>query len=162
MGKDTVKDIRIALVGSKQYTNRRKIKDFIFKIKQKYGDSAIIISSGGGRAPNLVAEGRIGIGAEGYVKKYTLEFGLRYEEYPPCHYVWDIYCPLHEKNYGKPIRYNKEGKPILGPNFKKKNLQIAAKASHIVMFVPRGIVWPEEKSIRQYAKKFDKKIIRIE
>ena len=157
MGKDTVKDIRIALVGSWQYTNRRKIKDFIFKIKQQYGDSAIIISSGGGRAPNLVAEGRIGIGAEGYVKKYTLEFGLRYEEYPPYHYEWDMYCPLDKKHYGKPFSVS---------NFNKKNLQIAAKASHIVMFVPRGVKWgkdgKEEIDLLRNAKRFKRKIIRIE
>ena len=150
MGKDT---LRIALVGSVKYQNRKKIKDFIFKIKKQHGDSAIILSSGGGRAPNLIADGRGGIGAEGYVKKYTLEFGLEYEEYPPCHYTWDINCPLSRYNYGK--KFN----PV---NFKKKNKQIVAKASHIVMFIPRGVDWKEEKDIIKYADKFKRKIIRIE
>ena len=154
MGKENLKDIyRIALVGSIKYENRRKIKDFIFRIKNKYGESAIILSSGGGRAPHLINDDRIGIGAEGYVKKYTLEFDLKYEEYPPCHYEWDINCPLDKKNYGKKFS------PI---NFKKKNKQIAAKASHIVMFVPRGVDWKEEKDLRSYAEKFKRNIIRIE
>ena len=90
MGKETVDIYRVAMVGSMKYENRRKIKDFIFKVKKQYGDSAIILSSGGGRAPNLIAEGRGGIGAEGYVKKYALEFGLKYEEYPPFHEVHNL------------------------------------------------------------------------
>ena len=153
MGKETVDIYRVAMVGSMKYENRRKIKDFIFKVKKQYGDSAIILSSGGGRAPNLIAEGRGGIGAEGYVKKYALEFGLKYEEYPPCHYSWDINCPLKKENYGKPFS------PV---NFMKKNKQLAAKSSHIVMFIPRGVEWREEEHLRKYAKKFERKIIRIQ
>ncbi len=30
--------IRVAIVGSRQYTNKKRIQEFIFKLKQKYGD----------------------------------------------------------------------------------------------------------------------------
>ena len=153
MGKETVDIHRVAMVGSIKYENRRKIKDFVYKIKNKYGDAAIILSSGGGRDPKLVGDGRVGIGAEGYVKKYALEFNMKYEEYPPCHYSWDINCPLKEENYGKRFSL---------ANFIKKNKQIVAKASHIIMFIPRGVEWNQEEDLRKYAKKYERKIIRIE
>ena len=34
--------MRIAVVGSRRYENRKKIKDFIFKIKNEYGEKTTI------------------------------------------------------------------------------------------------------------------------
>ena len=31
--------MKIAIVGSRGYTNKRKIKDFIFKLKEKVGEN---------------------------------------------------------------------------------------------------------------------------
>ena len=30
--------MKIAIVGSRRYENKKKIKDFVFKLKQQYGD----------------------------------------------------------------------------------------------------------------------------
>ena len=38
--------MKIAIVGSRKYTNKRKIKDFIFNLKEKFGDELEIISGG--------------------------------------------------------------------------------------------------------------------
>ena len=38
--------MRVAIVGSRRYENKKKIKDFIFKLKQKHGDKTIIVSGG--------------------------------------------------------------------------------------------------------------------
>ena len=38
--------MKIAIVGSRKYENRKKIKDFIFKLKQEKGIGTIIVSGG--------------------------------------------------------------------------------------------------------------------
>ena len=58
--------IKIAIVGSRGYTNTKKIKDFIFKLKEKFGDELEIVS--GGQKD----------GADGLAKKYALEFDMKY------------------------------------------------------------------------------------
>jgi len=65
--------IKIGIVGSRAYTNKRKVKDLVFDIKQKYGDEIEIVSGGQKE------------GADGYAKKYALEFNLNYVKFPPSH-----------------------------------------------------------------------------
>ena len=79
--------MKTAIVGSRRYENKKKIKDFIFKIKQKYGEGATIVSGGCKQ------------GADRYAKKYALELGLQYEEYPPFHEVHNLYCALPQECY---------------------------------------------------------------
>ena len=38
--------MKVAIVGSRRYENKKKIKDFIFKLKQEYGENTKIISGG--------------------------------------------------------------------------------------------------------------------
>ena len=56
MGKDTLK---IGIVGSRKYENRKKIKEFIFKLKNEKGSDTIVVGNGSK------------FGAGKYVKKYT-------------------------------------------------------------------------------------------
>ena len=58
--------MKIAIVGSRKYENRRKIKEFIFKLHERFGDKLTIIS-GGCRD-----------GADKYAKKFALDFGISY------------------------------------------------------------------------------------
>ena len=74
--------MKVAIVGSRQYTNKRRIQEFIFKLKEKYGDKLEIVS-GGQKA-----------GADGYAKKYALEFDTKYSEFPPAHYTYNQHCVL--------------------------------------------------------------------
>ena len=37
--------MKIAIVGSRKYETKRKIKDFIFRIKEKYGEDITIVFS---------------------------------------------------------------------------------------------------------------------
>ena len=76
--------MKVAIVGSRRYENKKKIKDFIFKLKQQYGIDTIVVSGGCKQ------------GADKYAKKYALELGLQYEEYPPFHEVHNLYCSLPE------------------------------------------------------------------
>ena len=133
--------MKIALIGSRRYENRKKIKDFIFKLKKDKGEDTIIVSGGAKD------------GADRYAKKYALELGLQYEEYPPAHKSHNLYCPLHERNYSKPYSVK---------NFFARNKQIAIHSEYVVAFIPRGVDSPGSMSTINYAKKFGKKTLVID
>ena len=132
--------MKIAIIGSRRYENKRKIKEFIFKLKEEYGTDTIIVSGGCKQ------------GADKYAKKYALELGLQYEEYPPFHEVHNLYCPLPESRYSKPysVKY-----------FFARNKIIAGTADIIVGFIPEGVEGKGTMNTISYAKKFKKKFVII-
>ena len=132
--------MKIAIVGSRRYENKKKIKDFIFKLKQEKGVDTIIISGGAKD------------GADKYAKKYALELGLQYEEYPPFHHVHNLYCPLPESRYDKPFSMR---------NFFARNKILVGTSDFIVAFIPEGVEANGTKNVLEYAKKMDKKRIII-
>ena len=132
--------MRIAIVGSRRYENKRKIKEFIFKLKNQYGEKTIIVSGG------------CKTGADKYAKKYALELGLQYEEYPPFHEVHNLYCTMQSSRYGKPFNMK---------NFFARNKIIAGTSDFIAAFIPEGVEANGTKNVLEYAKKFDKKRIII-
>ena len=132
--------MKIAIVGSRRYENKKKIKDFIFKIKQQYGENTIIVSGGCKQ------------GADRYAKKYALELGLQYEEYPPFHEVHNLYCALPESRYDKPFSMR---------NFFARNKILASVSDFIVAFIPEGVEANGTKNVLEYAKKLNKKRIII-
>ena len=133
--------MRIGIVGARIYESKKKIKDFIFKLKQEHGTDTIIISGG---CKN---------GADKYAKKYALELGLQYEEYPPFHEVHNLYCPLPESCYGKQYHVK---------NFFARNKLIAKHSDFIVAFIPNGHVSKGTLSTVKYAEGFGKKTIIID
>ena len=133
--------LKVGIVGSRKYENRKKIKEFIFKLKTDKASDTIIVSGGATR------------GADFYAKKYALELGLQYEEYPPAHKAHNLYCPLHERNYGKPYSVK---------NFFARNKQIAIHSEYVVAFIPRGDDAKGSMSTIDYAKKFGKKTLVID
>ena len=132
--------MKIGIIGSRRYENKRKIKEFIFKLKNQYGDKTIIVSGGCKQ------------GADRYAKKYALELGLQYEEYPPFHEVHNLYCTMPESRYDKPFSMK---------NFFARNKIIAGTSDIIVGFIPEGIEAKGTMNVLEYAKKFDKKRIII-
>ena len=132
--------MKVAIVGSRRYENKRKIKEFIFKLKNQYGDKTIIVSGGCKQ------------GADRYAKKYALELGLQYEEYPPFHEVHNLYCSLPESRYDKPFSMR---------NFFARNKIIVGTSDFIVAFIPEGVEANGTKNVLEYAKKMNKKRIII-
>ena len=132
--------MKVAIVGSRRYENKRKIKEFIFKLKNEYGTDTIIVSGGCKQ------------GADRYAKKYALELGLMYEEYPPFHEVHNLYCGLPESRYGKEYSVK---------NFFARNKIIAGTSDFIVGFIPDGVEAKGTLNTLNYAEKFDKKTIII-
>ena len=132
--------MKVALIGSRRYENKKKIKDFVFKLKQQYGDKTIIVSGGCKQ------------GADKYAKKYALELGLQYEEYPPFHEVHNLYCSLPESRYDKPFSMR---------NFFARNKILVGTSDFIVAFIPEGVEANGTKNVLEYTKKLNKKRIII-
>ena len=132
--------MKVAIVGSRRYENKKKIKDFIFKLKEQYGEKTIIVSGG------------CKSGADRYAKKYALELGLQYEEYPPFHDVHNLYCTMPSSRYGKPYSMK---------NFFARNKIIAGTSDIVVGFIPEGVESNGTNSTLKYAEKFGKKTIII-
>ncbi len=133
--------MKVAIVGSRRYENRTKIKKFIFRLIEKYGKMVTIVSGG------------CNDGADRYAKKYALELGAQYREYPPFHEVHNLYCVLPENCYSKPynVKY-----------FFVRNKQIAQNSDIVVGFIPQGIKSDGTLSTLKYAKQFNKKVMVID
>ena len=131
--------IKIGIVGSRSYTNKKKIKDLIFKIKEKHGEMEEIVS-GGQRE-----------GVDGFAKKFTLEFDMNYVEFPPSHYNWNMHCKLPATQYNKPYYVS---------NYFKRNKQIAEYSDMVIAFIPDGVESRGTMSTVEYAKK-EKKLVEI-
>jgi len=80
----------IGLTGSKTFENKRKIKEFIFKLKEYKETEVTIIGMG-----DL-------LGADKYVKKYALEMGFIYKEMNAPHTVKNLYSLMSDAYYDKP------------------------------------------------------------
>ena len=132
--------MKVGIVGSRRYENKKKIKDFIFKLKNEYGETTKIISGGCKE------------GADRYAKKYALELGLQYEEYPTFHEVHNMYCTISESRYSKPYSVK---------NFFARNKIIAGTCDIVVGFIPEGMEARGTMSTIRYAEKFGKKTIII-
>ena len=132
--------MKIGIVGSRRYENKKRIKDFIFKIKREKGVDTTIVS-GGCRD-----------GADRYAKKYALELGLQYEEYPPFHEGHNLYCTIPSHRYGQPYSVK---------NFFARNKIIAGTCDIVVGFIPEGVKSNGTNSTLKYAEKLNKKTIII-
>ena len=129
---------RVGIVGSREYTNRRKIKQFVYKLKEKFGEDVEIISGGQKQ------------GADGYAKKFALEFDMKYVEFPPRHYTYNQHCILEESHYGK--RYYPK-------NFFDRNKQIVEYSDYIVAFMIKDKQSSGTMNTIETAQKMNKKVI---
>ena len=81
--------MKIGITGSNKYQHKRKIKEFLFKFKDQ---SDIDIICRGNKD-----------GADKYIKKYALEFGLNYVEVPAAHTSRSLYSQLPDAYFNKPF-----------------------------------------------------------
>ena len=81
--------MKIGITGSSVYEDKRKIKEFIFKLKNH--DNIEIVTRGNKD------------GADKYIKKYALEFGVTYIEVPVAHTSRSLYSQLPDLYFNKPF-----------------------------------------------------------
>lgn len=134
----------IGIVGSRRYQAGSKIRKFIYQLNKRAlsENKKLIICSGG--QPK---------GADGFARKYALEFDIKYIEFPPAHYSHNQFCIL-SSHY-----YNKEYRPFY---FFDRNTQIAELSDKIVAFIPERIKLEESRGTNDTcnkAKKLGKKVI---
>ena len=109
--------MKVAIIGSRDYQNIRKLKDTLFNLKQKFGDSLIIISGGAQ------------YGADKFARKYSLEFGIKYKEFNPAHTTKNLYSAMSDNYYNKPYHVSQ---------FHHRNMLIARDCDVMMAFIPNG------------------------
>jgi len=132
--------MKVALIGSREYENIRKIKDTLFQLKQKFGDKLIIISGG---AKN---------GADKYARKFALEFGIRYKEFNPAHTIKNLYSAMSETYYEKPYHVSQ---------FHHRNMLIARDCDVMIAFIASNGSSSGSMSAVKQAKKLNKPVTLI-
>jgi len=63
---------KVAVIGNKNWQNRRKVQETLRGLKNKF-DDLLIVGAGGNE------------GANSMIRKYALEFGMNYKEYNPSY-----------------------------------------------------------------------------
>ena len=134
------KGMKIGIVGSRLYENKRKIKETIFELKRMFGEELTIFSGGSGD------------GADKYAKKYALELGCKYIELNPSHTPKNLYSYMRESWYGKEYSIK---------NFHTRNKILAKTVDRLIAFVPEGDAASGTASTVKYAMKFNKKVVVI-
>ena len=130
--------MKVGIVGSRKYTNKNKIKDFIYELKEVFGYEVEIVSGG------------CKFGADKYAKKFALEFDMKYVEFPAVHESYNIHCILPKYKYGKPYAVW---------HFFERNKEIAKYSDKIVAFIPEGIKSNGTMNTIEHAQKMKKKVI---
>ena len=133
--------MRIGIIGSREYENRKKIKDTVFRLISKFGDELTVVSGG------------CKDGADKYAKKYALELGCKYIEFNPAHTVYNLYSACSENFYNK---------PYTPKNFFVRNTMLAKYVDRIFAFVPNGVKSNGTHHALNEAKKYRKKCIIID
>ena len=86
--------VRVAVIGNKEWQNKRKVQEILHGIRKQFGKDAIIISGGGNEGANYL------------VRKFALEFGMLYQEYNPSYTGRNLYSALPDSYYGKNIIFH--------------------------------------------------------
>lgn len=132
--------MKVAVIGSRQYENVRKIKDTLTNLRQKFGDELVIISGGAKD------------GADKYARKYALEFGIRYKEFNPAHTPRNLYSAMSDEYYGKPYHVSQ---------FHHRNQLLARDCDVMIAFIPQGVKSDGSLSAIKSAEKYNKKVVII-
>mgnify|MGYP003134820210 CR=1 FL=1 len=79
--------MRVGIIGSRTYENKRKIREMIWMLKNQFSGELTIVSGG------------CIDGADKYAKKYALELDCKYLEFNPAHTNRNLYSALHDAYY---------------------------------------------------------------
>ena len=83
----------VAVIGNKNWQNRRKVQETLQGLKSKF-DEVVIIGAGGSE------------GANSMIRKYALEFGMNYKEYNPSYSGYNLYSAMPKTYYGKSYHFS--------------------------------------------------------
>lgn len=86
--------MKIAVIGNTGWQNKRKIRDALFELKQRFGSEVTILGAGGTEGANFM------------IRKVALEFEIKYQEYNPSFSGYNLYSALPESYYGKKYHFS--------------------------------------------------------
>ena len=132
--------MKVAIIGSREYENSRKIKDTLTELKKKFGEDLIIVSGGAQH------------GADKFARKFALEFGIKYKEFNPAHTVKNLYSAMSENYYEKPYHVSQ---------FHHRNMLIARDCNVMMAFIQNGVSSNGSMSAVKQAKKLNKPVTII-
>ncbi len=85
---------KVALIGNTGWQNKRKVQETLQMLKRKFPDDLIIIGAGGNEGANY------------FVRKFALEFGMNYQEFNPSFSGYNLYSAMPESYYGKKYHFS--------------------------------------------------------
>lgn len=85
---------KVAVIGNTGWQNKRKIQETLQQLKRKFPEGVIVLGAGGEEGANY------------YVKKFALEFGMDYSEYNPSFSGYNLYSAMPESYYGKKYHFS--------------------------------------------------------
>ena len=132
--------MKVAIIGSRDYANVRKIKDTLTQLKRRFGDELIIVSGGAQ------------YGADKFARKYALEFGLRYKEFNPAHTTKNLYSAMSDTYYNRPYHVSQ---------FHHRNMLIARDCDVMMAFIHNRDESKGSISAIKQAKKLNKPVTII-
>ena len=132
--------MRVAIIGSREYENTRKIKDSLFQLKQKFGDKLTVLSGGAH------------YGADKFVRKFALEFGIKYKEFNPAHTIKNLYSAMSETYYERPYHVSQ---------FHHRNMLIARDCDVMIACIATDGASSGSMSAVKQAKKLNKPVTLI-
>ena len=109
--------MKIGMIGSLNYTNASKVKEFLVVLRDTF-DSELVIVSGGSK-----------LGVEPIVKKFALQFGINYMEFNPAFTPVNLYSAMPENYYSKPKH---------GSQYLHRYLLLATAVEKLIIFTNPG------------------------
>jgi len=131
--------MKVAMIGPRQYERPAKIRDMILQLRRRFNDELVIISGGAKD------------GADRYVRKYAIEYGVTYKEFNPAHTPCNLYSAMSEDYYSRPYHVSQ---------FHHRNMLIAKDCDVMVAFV-NDTLSNGTKSAVQAAEKLGKKVVIV-
>ena len=132
--------VKIGIVGSRIYDNQQKVKDTVFKLKEKFGNELQIVSGG------------CEYGADKFAKKFALQFNCNYVEFTPAFRDKNRYSVQPMSYFNKPYHVSQ---------FFHRNILLAEHVDYLFAFIPDGHDSPGTKHTMKIAKKHNTPITII-
>lgn len=132
--------VKIGIVGSRAYTDKKKIAEVISQLHLKYGPGLTIVSGGQKE------------GVDGFAKEIALAKKLYYHEFPPAHYAHNEYCVLGPEHYGKPYHVS---------HYHIRNEEIAKYSDYMFVFTLRDVISNGSTSVMRYAKQHSTPFVEL-
>jgi hypothetical protein len=99
------KYFKILMLGDNDYQDRRKIKEIIFKLGERFGKEKLKIATLGRSS-----------GVDRFVKNDCMRFELKYGEFPPYHQNHTLDCimpdQMFDKEYNPKYYFWREGHAV--------------------------------------------------